>query len=87
MFREGHGAEDVGRAAAGGDAYERVLGSEARGGEIAGAFFGGVFGVLAGEAERVLQPCCGQPAEPRHRSTPQARNCIAGDSSVASVLH
>jgi len=51
------GTEDVGRAAAGGDSYEGVgssVSGKACGGEVARAFFAGVFGVLAGEAEGAI---------------------------------
>jgi len=50
-FGVGESAENVGRAAGGGDADEGVGLGEAGLLEVAGTFFGGVFGVLAGEAE------------------------------------
>lgn len=53
LFGALEGAEDVGSAAAGGDADDRVVCVEGGGDgkEIADAFFGAVFGVLAREAE------------------------------------
>ena len=50
--------------------------------------------MLAGEAERVLRPCCRQSAKPGHCSTPQARSkrfhtrvlrcdCVLSSSSVS----
>ena len=47
----GEGSEDVRGSTAGGDPYEHVLASEARGCEVGCALFGGVFGLLAGFAE------------------------------------
>ena len=52
-----HRAQDVGRASAGGDSDQGVGGGKAGGGEVAGALFGGVFGVLGGFSQSSVSAC------------------------------
>src|SRR5208283_1812531 len=66
----------VGRASAGGDSDQGVLGGESGGDEVAGALFGRVFGVLGGFSQGSVAAC--DEALDQRRRDGKRRRALAG---------